>query len=75
MARETCVEITFKVPLDFDVDYPTAYATAAAHATDIDAHENRELAGVALIVDARRLEFGDQILERWKAGGELEVGS
>lgn len=49
MARETCVEITVattvKVPLDENVSFPTAIATAQTRALELAHQDDREVLG------------------------------
>lgn len=66
MSRETCVEITLKVPLDPSVSFPLAMAAAQVATLDIrKAVDDAELRRVTLVADGRRIQIGEEKLKEW----------
>lgn len=65
MARDTCIEITLKVPLSESVTLATALAVAQARTLELAAADDREVAGVAILADGRRLAIGEDRIREW----------
>lgn len=66
MTRDTCVEITVKVPLSAAVTLPEATAIAQTRALEHNRlNQDGHVTAVALVADGRRIEIGDDKLVEW----------
>lgn len=65
VSRETCVEITVKVPLPDNVNMDQALRTAKKYACIAALADGTELHAVAILADGRRLQVGEDKIREW----------
>lgn len=71
VSRETCIELTVKVPLDSSLSATLAIAETQIAAMQMNDAlfgsqlDDAELAGVAILADGRRLQVGEDKIREW----------